>query len=367
MNSSDKTLKGSSTGGALQYSAKGLRPIFLLGDAEWQSFLHHKLYSLAFLSFGQNQNLLDRSNGFHIVVAPVDFEDATSIQVCFRALERLKRTSAYVILISTNPNKLELTFDDLVFAASMEVRFVAMGESRFLDLRSHIKNMAFSDAGTSEIMKLEKELNLAMEEDRVGRVHNLFSKLHGLERGNKQNMSILHLLTRASSFLKDDARTHSYLSRLLTANPQDLWALVTFLKNSTADAAFKYKRENNYFKILYQTAQRERPRRTYYLKLLKDLSIAEPMIEYLIEVSRLHAKLKQYDFAWELLEWAIHAENQSRLLSAKAWHYAGRCQYHMGYLKRALECLNHSLELGGERYPDAAKSLAQIKKSLQQS
>ncbi|MDD9952367.1 MAG: hypothetical protein OXT67_12460 [Zetaproteobacteria bacterium] len=346
---------------SIRYASLALKSIYLLGDASIREHLHKKLYSLSFLKFCDNTTLLTNEDPFYLVIAPVDFASETSILTCYRALYRLRMTPAFVMLFSLNEKMSHLTVDDLLFAAAMEAKFVGYGESRYLDLRAQVKIESISDTGSYQFNQLEQDLSSAIRQDNVGKVQSIFSKLHGLERVDRQNMNTLRLLASAALYLRDNSRVLNYLNRILEESFQDLWAITKSITHGDQENVQVLRHKNKYLADLWMSPDLERPRKSFYLNLMKDCRFSPLFMQYLLDVAKIHLKAEEYSCSYQLMEWATAGISPDKVLAAQAWHWMGASAHALGQEEHAKHLLQRSLEMGGNLYREAAKVLAQMK------
>lgn len=196
-----------------------MREAFILGDRLVAKEITTALTPLNFLQIRTPAELSSARRGLHFIVAICDFTNLENMQVVARILTKIDATDAHKIIYATEPATLDQ--QHLFFSIELGSRFTVSGHNKNSQLKDYIKRIVLGSQIQQSLTNIESELQYCYtaRDDR-----GLQKIADRLTQFPKDNEEVLKLQAIASRHLRLLNKSVYYLRRLLTVNPQNLWA-----------------------------------------------------------------------------------------------------------------------------------------------
>jgi tetratricopeptide (TPR) repeat protein len=196
-----------------------MRELFVLGDRLIAKEIIQSLLPLNFLHQKPVSTLAESRHGLHFIVIICNFQDFPNMHLVARSLTKLDSADAHKIVYATEPAALDQ--QHLLFGIELGARFTVYGPNKDFHLKEYIKRISLAAQTSHGLSSLEAEIgSLASTRDDRG-LQKVADKLLQLP---KDREDILRLQTLTAQHLRLPNKAIYYLIKILTINPQNLWA-----------------------------------------------------------------------------------------------------------------------------------------------
>ena len=335
------------------------RKIFILGRPSVSKPIEKQLNSLSFLVSAPCQELFVETDRFHVVVAPCDFADETQVKVVMRSMLRINNPFAHKVIYCLKPAQPRI--DQLLFGVVLEGNYVAFGPEKDFRLRTYLKRVALQQPAAAGVALIESQLEEAIAQKNNGFVRKIYHKLNTL---NKDQGKIIELKIKACIVLGQQQKALFLLKRLLEVDPQNLWAVNTvsniYLKNNQGKKGLEF--------LTYDSELggcgplEDQPDSGFNcLNLLKNQEFPESVKSFLDTRAALALQCSDYDEALVYYRFAEQASFKNPVGRAKVLYNMGLIYLKVRNIAEAKNCFEQSVELGGNKFNKAIKSLDSLK------
>ncbi len=205
-----------------KFSINTVRELFLVGEGPHTGLLTKLVKSFYFLAAKPGKDLTPGREETHFVVACIDFEAPLQVQAYVRLFTELTSPLTHKLAFILSPET--CSGDQLLLLQEIGVRYVAMGIRRNDDFKDYLKRICLELHQVGSLEPFAAELELTRRSGDLAGTRQLIDKLRDLP---VQSEAVLRLLACASIQANDFRRSEVYLRKLLTLNPQHLWAANT--------------------------------------------------------------------------------------------------------------------------------------------
>ena len=210
---------------ANKYSINTNRDLFIFGDEHYFSLLSAQTKGYYFLNIRAGQDYSGFRKEMHFVVAVVDFTNTARVQKIARKFAEFTSPVVHKLLYAAAPNV--LSQEHLLFAREIGCRFVFSGATKNDDFKEYLKRTCLESSQTGSLAELEEEWVKAKSAGNKVLMLKVIDKIKNLPRESEESV---RLLATAFIDLHDFKKAETYLRKLLTINPQNLWAANTLAK-----------------------------------------------------------------------------------------------------------------------------------------
>lgn len=197
------------------------RVTYLAGERAQQELLTKVLGSQYFLQLrplNQGKKIGDQTEAAFYIQA-LNFSNQVEVQATAHQLSQLASPWIHCILYVHYPAL--LSREQLLFAQEIGAKYVASGVKKNDDLRDYIKRFCVEMNNVGSMAHYERDLEVASQTGDRAALLRLVEKLRKLDESSEQAAIIL---AGAYTYLEDWRRAEVLLKRILTINPQNLWA-----------------------------------------------------------------------------------------------------------------------------------------------
>lgn len=337
-------------------------------------------------------------------IASVNFANNSEVQKLGRTLESLASPLVHPVIYANFPAN--LTREQMLFAQEIGGKFVASGVRKNDDIRDYLKRYCLEISMVGSLAHYEKELEAACQANDRLSIQRLVEKLKTLDDSGEQSSVIL---AGAYNFLKDWKRAEAALKRVLSLNPQNLWAANALgrllLKSKRGAQGIEVLSKLSHFHELngerllalgdaYAKAGMAQQAEDAYVKgdklnggtdmrfkdglvkariidrdyqgsksLLSGRSLSSDVIAFLNLRAIMASRDGRNDEALEYYQYAVSGAGDS-LTKAKLKFNLGLAHLRMGDLDSGHLCLKESLSLGGKSFSRARGPLGIVEAVL---
>ena len=388
-----------------KFSISFVRPVYITGPAREAAAIAALLKPYYFLSLRVGQTPDVGRGDAYFVIALADLTAPDGMQALARDLKTPPGGLAHNIVFVLEPGT--VSREQLLYAQEVGARFVCSGPLRNEDLRDYIKRVCVEFHQTGSLASLEHDVEAAIQaNDRKGLLACL-NKLRDLP----ETEDVLRLQVAASEVLPDLRRVESGLRRVLTLNPQNLWAAnalgrlylrsgrgpegleileklshfhdlssdrlatvgeaqIIAGRDDDAEATFRKGQRltgdrDERFRVGLAKVKLARQDHEGALSLLNLRQLSQEMISFLNTRAIMSIRSGRMDEGVAYYECAIRGTAASQDLQAKLKFNLGIAFIRTGDLKKAQGYLNESVALGGRRFTRARRPLAKVETLLQ--
>lgn len=205
-----------------KFSINTVRELYLIGEPAHIALLTKLVKPFYFLAPRPGQDLDPERDETHFVVACIDFERTEQVQAYVRLFLDMKNVLAHKLAFVVNPEICRS--DQLLLLQEIGVRYVAMGNKRNEDFKDYLKRVCLEFHQVGSLEPYEAELDLCRRSGDLAAARRLIDKLREL---GAQSEDAWRLMASTCVQANDFRRAEVYLRKILTLNPQNLWAANT--------------------------------------------------------------------------------------------------------------------------------------------
>lgn len=210
---------------ANKYTINTTRELFIFGDEHYFSLLSAQTKGYYFLNIRAGQDYSGFRKEMHFVVGIVDFTNMAKVQKIARKFAELSSPVVHKLLYAAAPNV--LSQEHLLFAREIGCRFIFSGANKNEDFKDYLKRTCLESSQTGSVSELEEEWVKAKSAGNKALMSKVIDKIKNLPRETEEST---RLLATAFIDLHDFRKAETYLRKLLSINPQNLWAANTLAK-----------------------------------------------------------------------------------------------------------------------------------------
>jgi tetratricopeptide (TPR) repeat protein len=204
-----------------RFNINTLRVTYLAGERSQQEILAKVLGSQYFLKLrplSQDKKVSEQNESCFFIQA-VNFSNQAEVQAATSQFTQLSSPWFHRILYVHYPAL--LSREQLLLAQEIGAKYVASGVKKNDDLRDYIKRYCVEMSTVGSMAHYERDLETACQTADRAALQRLVDKLKKLDESSEQAAIIL---AGAYTYLEDWKRAEFLLKRVLTINPQNLWA-----------------------------------------------------------------------------------------------------------------------------------------------
>jgi len=385
-----------------KFNINFVRDLFLVGPSDRIEQLRKVLKPYYFLQPKVGEESYGvLSSDPHFVVIIADFTSPESMQKTARVCASSESPLAHRVVYVVAPN--ELSREQLLFAQEVGARFVCSGPGKNDELKDYLKRVCSEVHQLGSLSAYEHDLLEAIKVRDSAAVRRLADKLRALPVTTEE---VLRLLCSASLFTNEAKRLEAYLKRLLTLNPQHLWAANTlgklYLRTGKAAEGMDVLQKLSHFHELNSerlltlgdaqvvAGKVEQAEATLHksvalvgaddvrvqeglakvklaqqdlkgaLGYLGDKEFSQDMISFLNMRAIMSIRSQKYAEGIEYYDYAVRGAGSDNQLKAKLLFNMGLGFVRTGNLERATDCLTESCSLGGPKFQRAKGPLEKV-------
>jgi tetratricopeptide (TPR) repeat protein len=155
----------------------------------------------------------------HFIISIIDYTDTQSMQIAARMLNVVDSPTAYKVAFSSGIQ--ELSQEQLLFSNELDCRFVAYGIHRDRLIRDYLKRICIDTHQTGSLETYEVEIEEAYIANDKRSISKTIERLKKLPASGED---FIKLLATAYMYIDDSKMMEHHLKKLLSLNPQHLWA-----------------------------------------------------------------------------------------------------------------------------------------------
>jgi len=208
-----------STESTSSYNLTINREVVVIGKPESEAMVRRVLSPLPFLLVQDARTLVNRRESLHFIVAALDFTDVRAMQAVARSFSSLTSPLSHLVILASAP--LELKREHLLFAVEIGARHTSWGPQREEDLRSHLKRVCKEALESDSTAAFSAEISEAAQRGDRSAMRAICDRLVATGRNSED---VLRLLVCVNGHLGRPQREEFYLKKVLSINPQNLWA-----------------------------------------------------------------------------------------------------------------------------------------------
>jgi len=384
-----------------KFNINFVREVFLFGDEHHVTAIKKLIKGYYFLQPRAGKDLGPRRDEPHFVIVAADLTLPQKMQDLATLFAADESALAHRVIYVVQPDS--LSREQLLCAQEIGVSYVFVGSLKAQELKDYLKRVCVEAHQVGPLAPYEEEIEVAYRHHDRPALGRILEKLKDLPAESEDG---LRLLALTSMHVNDLRRAEVYLKRLLTLNPQNLWAANTlgkfFLREGRAAQGMEILQKLSHFHELNSerlltlgnaqvVAGKTHDAEQNFLKgekltggvdgrfkagmakvklaennfqgaldMLSDKVFSDDVISFLNTRAILAIRAGCFDEGINYYTYALKGAADEKDLKAKIMFNMGLAYIRTADLDRAHECFRESCALGGSRFQRAKGPLDKL-------
>jgi tetratricopeptide (TPR) repeat protein len=195
------------------------RELFVLGTDDFAQMIQKVIDPLPFLKRTDTKLIKKTRQEMCFVIADANFNHHKSLQQIVTKFQDIHDANAHKIIFASEPEVISQEMS--LFGVEIGARFIVSGKSKDVDLRAYLKKVSVQAEQVGSIAHYENEITRLIRKSDSNGLIALDDRLTQIGRDTEEVLRLKVIINQRLSRFK---KAESYLTRILTVNPLNLWA-----------------------------------------------------------------------------------------------------------------------------------------------